>query len=256
MIKKTLQIIKENPVIIVLYAVFVGLNIFMSQFMDGIDRMALNPQWIEVAVSKMLGMWIIIMIVFILFMGGYGNMLATAIKTGKCTLKDFLRGLNYFLGRMLWAFVLVFLLAMLFFLIVIVAAFPILMASSVGGIRNLGLLAALLTAGAGVFAVFIYPAIMLWYPAIFIDDTGVIEGLKRGVTASRKCYLKLAVTTFVSILPSTLYTTITSIISGASYGRVEMGVTAGYMVSIAVSVVISFFIFVYLFVIYDRKRGI
>lgn len=255
MIKRTLHLIRKNPIIIVPYAIFIGINLFLSQFIVRFEEMALKPEKIATAVNKTMGIWIFIMIISVLFTSGYGSMLGAAVKDKKCGFKDFFIGLNYFLGRMILYFVLFSFMTVSFLLVIAIAVFPILMAGSIGGIKNISMVSALITVGTGVLAGFIYPSVMLWYPAIFIDDTGVTDGLKRGFTASRKCYWNLVVITLISILPSIIYTIAAAVMNDNVFVNSSSGLTIGYIIDIVTSSIVSFFIFVYIFVIYDTMES-
>lgn len=250
MIKKTLHIIRKNPIIIAVYAIFIVLNICISEFTARFGSINSTSQSIGTYANKMFGLWILIIVISVLFLSGYGNIVAAAVKKEKCSWKDFFSGMNYFLGRMLISFILLVFMAALLFLIIMITAFPLILAGYAGALKNIEVVSALFTLGAEALAVFVYPCLMLWYPAIFIDDTGVIEGLKRGFAASRRCYWTLVGATFFSILPSTVYSTAVSIFNG------NTGITPGYIISTAVSVVISLFVFIFAFVVYHIKRGI
>lgn len=250
MVKRTLHLIRKNPIMIVPYAIFIGVNLGLAQFIARLEEMALKPEQMATAANKAMGIWILIMVVSVLFTSGYGSMIGAAVKHGKCRFKDFFLGIDCFLGRMMFYFVLFSFMAASFLLLIAVAVFPILLAGSVGGIKNVGLVSAFLTVGTGLLGSLIYPSVMLWFPAIFIEDTGVTEGLKKGFVASRKCYWNLVVTTFVSILPSVIYTIASMVMNGSAVANSSSGLTIGYIIDIAASVIVSFFIFIYIFVVY------
>lgn len=254
MIKKTFRILKSNPWLIIMYSAFILMNEVISHAMARYDNFDINTSIysVETAASRVLGILIITIVMSILFISGFGNMISIAVKKGRCTFMDFLRGLNSFLGRILLSCVILFFLLSLFVIIISITALPIIMAQSVGALKNGNIVFEVFIIAVCILAILIYPCIMLWYPAIFLEDTDVLDGLRKSLALSKKCYWILVGAAFVSALPSMAYSIFLSISTGIPGGQNISAVTPAYLSSIIIGAVLSLFISVLVFVIYEE----
>lgn len=244
MLKKTFSLLKKNPKLILYYVIFIVINTLLALGVSGI----INPEKIdEGALNQVAGMWIIIAVISIIFMAGFGCMLASAVKNGKCTNKDFAYGLKNEIGKMILSFLLILIFLLGFAIILIMITVPFTMAASVGVSDEFVYSLVMITA-IGLMTLFLYPLFMLWYPAMFIDDVKVMEGLRRGARTSKKCYWTLVLAVFITVIPSLTYSLITAFTSTAQV------LSAGYWVFMLVNIIFSFILLVFTFVIYKEKN--
>lgn len=244
MLKKTFSILKKNPKLILYYIVFMVVDIILSA---GINQIIAPANTEQGGLNQMAGLWIIVCVLSIVFMAGYGRMLASAVKNGKCANKDFSYGLQNDIGRMILSFLLILVVAFGFVMVLAIITIPFTLEASVGG--SFGLLYSLaIIIAISCMALFVYPLLMLWYPAMFIDDVKVMEGLRRGAKASKKCYWTLVIAVFLTAMPSLIYSLI------IAFTNTDQVPSAGYWIFVLMNVILSFLLLVFTFVAYEGKK--
>lgn len=259
MLKKAIDIFKKNPLITIVYFAYVVVTIIITMFMAeslGVNINSAESSQVFSLMGKLLGWWIILAVFSIIFTSGFGSMLASAVNDEKPTMKTLFKGIDKFIGRMLLAGLLsiVFVLGLITLLTLI--AIPLFMSLSKSGS------AANIISGTIVYAVvilavfiFIYPFFMLWYPSIFVDDLGVIEGLRKGAKTSIKCYWTLVLTLIISAIPSIIYSIATEFLSNNDNSVLSQLSSPWYWIYTIVTIFISITVLIFVCMLYKEKKG-
>jgi len=218
-LKRAIKLLKEKPVLILFYTVYLVVMLMimfllyphdMRQFMEVEDTFELI-QLFKMLMNMFIA--VILMIVLgILFMAGFGGMVAEACVTGKTYPSSFGKGIQRYGVRTLLAYLLliVFSVVVSLFISLITIPFVILNALSIVNTvgvdsSSLSLISMIPSLISMVIIIFIAPFILLWFPAIYIDNIGVMEGLKRGAKSGVKNYWKLMLAVFVVYIPMGIY---------------------------------------------------
>lgn len=258
MFKKTIDILKKNPLITMIYFGYVVMTIIFTTFMAASLGTSINPeetsQFISV-MGKLTGWSIILAVISIIFAGGFGYVLSTAINDNKPTMKTFFEGINKFIGRMLLAGLLFIVFILAFIILLTLIAIPIFVFLSKGASEaNIisGTIVYMLIISA-VF-IFVYPFFMLWYPSIFVDDLGVIEGLKKGIKTSKKCYWTLVLTLIVSTIPTAIYSFTSGNFNSNQNSTISQLSSPWYWIYTIISIAISITVFTFVCVLYKERK--
>lgn len=255
MLKKTFSLLSKNPTLIIYYILFVFVSASISTGVMVVGFTNVNSNNLQAMASKTLAYWMIFIVISIIFMSGYGNLLAKIVNNDKGSYKDFFKGINKFIARMVGAFLLVFLLAMGLMIIISLISIPIgLILASQGAISE-GMASIIMVLVIGGIILFIYPLFMLWFPAIFIDDKGVIESLRHGAAVGKKNYWTLILTTIIQSVPSVIFAIYDFMVNSANEAAPLNLSSPEYWANIIISTVVSYVIVVFSFVIYKNKSG-
>lgn len=225
MLKKSLETLKKNPVIIITYLV-VTVVLFLLAFLflpevnkitdisNEISKNQANPSAIDpkqiadmlMAVLKLFLFGIIACVVGVFYMAGFGSMIAEAVSEGKTTLKGFFIGIKRNIKKTILSFLLLLAFSIGFGIIISLISIPFSLFSALKNnydtqaIYNSQRIMQALTS---IIMIFAYPFVELWLPAIFMDGRdGVIASLKKGIKAGVKNYKLLVVVTAIMFLPS------------------------------------------------------
>lgn len=209
MIKKSIQLLKNNPVLILLYAGYTLFTLFIVLFLypTNINQFS-NPYSFDfreyiMAMTRMMLAILIMGAGGLVFMTGYVGMLVEAMFTGKTSSASFFPSIKKYFVRILLAALLLVAMAIGFSIVVALITIPFTMMAIMNG--NLG--ASLITLGImAVIVIAAVPFIIMWYPAIIIDNAGVTQGLKLGLKSGVKNYGKLLLGLFVIYIPIFAYT--------------------------------------------------
>jgi hypothetical protein len=98
------------------------------------------------------------------------------------------------------------------------------------------------TLSAILISVLISPFFILWYPAMVLDNLGILQSIKKATTTGKKVYLRLALCVLISLLPFFFYIGLVSLTGSES--------VIGYYLSVVIVFIISLFSMVYLFDVY------
>ena len=258
MLKKSFQVLKNNPIIILFYGVYFVIMFLILFTLYPHDLSQFSTTNLEqfnfteyiIMMIKMLTAAGLISVLGIVFFSGFGYMISEAVRTGKTSKNSLLQGIKKFILRTLVAALLLFTMTMGVSIIMSIITIPITMWQVfTGGYSSVQYLSILITAITAVITIFLIPFILLWFPSIFMDDTKVIQALKSGAKAGVKNYWKLVLTLLVIYLP-------TGLIMGFNYGSIVNGsiFTPCFLVMYLIDAIISIFIIVLLFVIYEEYR--
>jgi hypothetical protein len=255
MLKKSLNILKSNPVIILFYTAFlvVTLLILFALYPKNFSQFT-NPDVTTfdfAAYLSMMGkMFICALLMYVLgllFYSGFGNMMTEAVMDGKTSANSFLPGIRNYFGRILLASLLLIAFSIGFSIVISIVTVPIMLLSARNeSVNSLSLIISIISS---LVVVLVSPFFLLWCPSIFIDDTGMIQGLVKGAKAGVKNYWKLLLILLILYIP-----VVANIIF--SFKSIENGniFTPGYLIIGLLTVIISFVSFPIFFLIYKENK--
>jgi len=259
MFKKSINLLKKNPVIILLYAaymVIMFLIIFilfpkdLSQF-NNPDPATFNFVAYGIIMMKMLLASFIMFLLGLLFLAGYGNMISEAVIQGETSIASFLPGLQKFFVRILLAMLLLAAFAIGFSIVLslIIILFTVFLA--INGSTSIYIASIISTSISLILVVFSSPFIMLWYPSIFIDNLGVIQGLKSGAKVGVKNYWKLILVMVILGIPiaANTFLNFNSMADGVIF-------TPSYIIILIIVSIISIVILPATFILYKENSNI
>lgn len=281
MFKKTIRVLRANPIIFIAGALFILLMAALSIPMVSESRELaklstnmfgssgnFNIDDTEAMVDSYMGMMTYSMDVMIStgkiylyalllgllgigFMAGYGNMLASTMNEGKPGWKIFLHGFKKLYGKVFLSSLLLMGLIIAFSIALSAVTTPMILARTIRGSVSME---SILESQKAIqiityiLVAFAYPLILLWLPSIFVNRRdGVVNCFKYGIRASKKMYLKLLPLTVIMLLPSFLIT----VLSDNIYAMIE---TNYYYLIYPFQAVIVPIAITYLFVMYQDFR--
>lgn len=271
MLKKSFGTLKNNPVLILLFlAAVVVYAVPMLLFLPEVRNImeisrgiAENPanassmdlsQMTSMLMSTLkLYLYLLLLAVLgIVFLSGYGNMLAAAVNEGKASWKIFLFGIRKFLGKVILSALLLLAITFGFSLILSTFTIPYTMAgifANKGNPGNMMESQLVITTITMVLSVFLYPMIELWLPAVFLEkEEGVVSCFRKGIRASLRKYLPLLTITAVMILPLLIL----YIVSGDIYSIMD---SPFYIISFVYQAVIAPILLTFLFHTYRNQKN-
>jgi hypothetical protein len=253
MIGKALKLLKENPVIILAYIVYMALcSAILFTLMPGkYDQTDIVEMLL--ATARILAMSFIAGAVGLVFISGFGHMLAEAVTAGRTSIKSFLPGIKVFFVRLLLAVLLLIAIYIGFSIVLSIAYVPLMLILSLNNPGNMatpgspGII--VLTSGLYLAVLASIPFIILWLPAIFIDNIKVIAAFKKGIKSGTKNYGILFLWTLILYLPTFIYMVgnMSSIASGITF-------SIGYAANLILTAVISLIYLPAVFILYNEKR--
>lgn len=262
MIKKSLTILKNNPVLILLYTAFLVVSLVIILLLYPKDMgMYLNMDSFNlysylVMMVKMLYAIFLLYVLGFVFIVGYGSMLAEAVITGKTYVASFFSGLKKFFVRMLLAVLLYLAMAIGFSTICSTVSIPFIMISAMKTASTVAYdptasmnLSISITIVMLLLMIFLLPFALLWFPAIFTENTGVFQGLKSGARAGVKNYWKLLLILIVIYIPMVIYMYI-------NFHKIMGGVvlTPGLLFVYLIEAIVMVVVFPILYLIYLKYR--
>ena len=263
MIKKAFAVIKNNPVLVVMYLVYmvimvVGMYIVLP---NGVVQ-SNKPQIMMAQIGKLYLFLGVIGLIGMLFISGAGAMLSEAVINGKTSISSFLPGVKKFFGRIFRAALLLLGIVMGATIVLSIAVtIPIALFSasanqaSAAGVTITSTIIVIGILFLSIFAVM--PFLMLWLPALFIDDLKVAKALGVGAKAAKKNYGKLILIMLATFIPTAGYYVYLLIGSNLTEAYKSMGNIQGspaYYVEMLVSTVLAIFILPMIFIIYNEYR--
>lgn len=280
MLEKTIRVLRDNPIIFIAGALFILLmaalsipmvsesrelaelntNMFGSSgslninnteaMLDSYMDMAAYSMDIMISTGKIYLYSLLLGLLAIGFMAGYGNMLAATMNEGKPGWKIFLHGFKKFYGKVFLSSLLLLGLIIAFSIVLSAVTTPVILARTIRGSISMGSIfesQKMIQIITYILVTFTYPLILLWLPSILINRRdGVINCFKYGVRAGRSKYLKLLPLTVIMLLPSFLLT----VLSDNIYAMIE---TNYYFLMYPFQAVIVPIAITYLFVMYQES---
>lgn len=257
MIKKTLQLIKNNPVIILFYAVYLVISILLLLFLYpksfGVDTYMRDGIFdYSLYMVTMRNMLIALLLMFILslfFISGYFNMIREAVFSGKTKIIFFIDGIKKYIGRVLLSVLLTIAIVILGTILLGILSIPFTILASTTGSVSLFAITLIIMLVTLILVLIPAPFFVLWLPAMFLEDTGVIRSLRLGAKAGAKNYPKLFLATLLLISPQTIYSIL-------NYNLIAKGslYSFGYFIMLGVMAVISLIYNISVFMLYHEYR--
>ena len=201
MLEKTIDLLKNNPAIILLYtllsAIFLGIRYLQH-------IMSLND-----FVSTLL-----IYILLVLLIAGLGNMIKEALQNGKTSPKTFIPGIMKYSIRVFLSFLLLYLFHFLLAIAQHIILSPFSLLNYVWDPIFTNIAGDIIIYCSNIIAI---PFVALLPTSIIIDDTSVIHGLKNSFNAGTNNYLKLLFVAIVYYIPTIIFDTIVKLFHFTGY---------------------------------------
>lgn len=252
MVKKSFHVVKNNPILILFYAAYLIVSILvmyliypdnLSQFPSNVNVATIDLVAYKNAMIRLLLASFLLYIMGVLFISGFGNMIKEAILQEKTSVSFFLPGIRkYFVRNLLSSLLMA---AFIMGYAIILSILTIIIALSLG--QTASLFIPIFTILLVLIAI---PFVILWSPAIFIDDIGVIRGLSKGAKAGANNYWRL----FLLIIVMNLPTVGNIIINYNSTPSVEI-FNPSMIITYILSAAITIFVIPYLFMVYRDNNS-
>jgi len=255
MIKKSIKLLKENPVLILFYLIYMAIAftilflLYPHHINQRISTSNLDLVAYAITMIKMLIALGLIAALGIVFISGFGNMLREAVINGTTSKSSFFPGVKRFFVRSLLAAFLYFGFAIVLGIVMSIITIPITITQVLNGHESIEFMSIIITVITMTITTFSLPFLMLWIPSIFVDDTGIFQALKNGVRMGVKNYWKLVLALVIIYLPS-------GILMLFNYPVVMNGeiFAPAMLVMYLLSAIISIVFILFLFVLYWEKR--
>ncbi len=202
-----------------------------------------------VTMRNMLIALLLMFIFSLFFISGYSNMIREAVFSGKTKLLFFLNGIKHFFGRVLLSVLLMAAILMVGSVLLGLLSIPLTILVTANGFGSLYAMTLIIMLVTLILVMIPMPFLVLWLPALFLEDTGVIRSLRLGAKAGTKNYWKLFLVTLLIILPPAVYSILNyNVIMKGSLYSVE------YCIMLGAMVILSLIYNIYTFVLYHEYR--
>lgn len=188
----------------------------------------------------------LMLIIATLFMAGIGCALKKITTEGASKPCDLIEGINRYFFRVFKVNLLIFVLSLIGISLIIK---PNLI---------MGLILPSATIRTNVLiGLIVAPFLVSWYPAMFIDDLGAIESIKKALSIGVKAYLKLVFAVFIPLAPSFIYAGYYAFPRSTDiYASTASVFSVGYYVFFGASAILSLFALFYIFKIYYKTQHV
>lgn len=255
MLKKTINLIKSNPIIILCYIVYLVISILIiillypKSFGLGSSVKAFNFASYIVTMRNMMIALLLMFGISLFFISGFCNMIREAVFSGKTKLSSFIDGIKNYIGRVCLCVLLTAALILIGSVLVGILSIPITIIVTMNGNGTVIFVTMIIMLVTLALVVIPSPFLVLWMPALFLENAGVIQSLRLGAKAGAKNYWRLLVVTVLLILPQAAYSIFNYnvIMSGSIY-------SFGYFILLGVMTVVSFLYNIYIYVLYHEYR--
>jgi len=252
MLKKTFHTLRSNPVLLLTY--------FLYTVLGTILVLALMPMKMNqtdiIVMLKNLGITLLVTMLIsaigLVFISGFGHMLAEAVTTGTTKIGSFMPGLRIAFVRVLLSILLFTAMILGLSIVLGIATMPLMMllilrdpqhASTAGSMYSIAI-----TSFYMVVIMFCVPFVAMWLPAIFIDKMGVIKGFTEGLKMGVKNYGIILLWGAIAYLP--VFANMILSFPAASTG---VFLTPSYVVLLAISMVFMIVYLAALFTLYNER---
>ncbi len=209
---------------------------FDASFFDGLLSMPM-------IISVVIGCLLFLLLAILVYPATYG-IINKKYETGNATLSDFTQCMSKYIGRYvlygLLSLAIGIGLGIALVILIVLASVIMALVSNVFGIILMVLFYLVFIVGCIALAVYMY----LWFPAVCIEDSGIIEGLKNS--------FKTVKGSFWPILGITLLVSIGGSIVGSILGIFPF---VGVVISSVTTTLAEFILIVYYFEVYRAKTG-
>ncbi len=257
MLKKTLQIIKNNPAIYLIYGASMVINVVIlillyPNNMNTITDVS-EPEFALVSYLMILGKLflasLLIFIISLFFTSGIGNAVREATFSGRTSFSAFFPGIKIYFVRVLLAMLLITAMVFAASMLLGILTIPITMMTVMNGTTSPVALMLIISIVSVLLILIPMPFLLLWIPAMFLENTGVIHSLNLGAKAGTKNYIRLFVGILLLFIPEIIY--FAFYYDEAASGHIF---TVGYFLLMAVMMILSLVFYVYLFEVYHEYR--
>lgn len=257
MLRKTLQIIKNNPAIYLIYGASVILNLVILLLLYPTNMNAISevsePEFALVTyltiLGKMLLASLLIFIISLFFTSGIGNAVREATFSGRTSFSAFFSGIKLYFVRVLLAMLLITAMVFAVSILLGILTIPITMMATMNGSVSPVAIMLIISIVSVILVLIPLPFLLLWIPAMFLENTGVIASLKLGARAGAKNYFRLFLGMFLLFIPEIIYFAINY--NEAASGQIF---TVWYFLLMIVMTILSLIFYVYLFGVYHNYR--
>ena len=189
MLKKTYDLLKNNPVIILFYALvssnFLGIG-YLHYFMN-----------LNYYVSEFL-----IIVILLLLCTGLGNMIKESLQNARTVPKSFISGIKKYSIHVFLSFLLLYVFYFLFRVIQVIILIPFIFLDFIWNPIVSDIAAIIIV---NISTILIIPFVVLLPTSIIIDDTDVIQGLINSLKAGAENYLRLLFVAIVFYTPTVIF---------------------------------------------------
>lgn len=253
MISRAIDILKKNTVIIWFYLLSVAVTlVFMYFYMHMDYSNYTHPDQLFAALGQLMIAYLILGVFYLFFVSGYSKMLAEAVSEGTTSAGSFVQGIKSFTLRVFLLSLLTFIFAICYIIALGIIMIPIILLSSAFGIGGLGTASDILSVFTSLFtcaiSALVIPFIILWVPAVFIDNTGVIEGLRKGAKTAMKKYWFLVGLTLILSIPSLIDSVVVNILKDSLFS------SPLYWIMTIIILIIGPIISVIMFMVYNDNK--
>ncbi|KYH30996.1 hypothetical protein CLTEP_24530 [Clostridium tepidiprofundi DSM 19306] len=243
MLKKSFEILKKNPILILFSLIFELSNISLNS--DLVKKYHLFFSYSALII-------IIFFVLSLMCTAGFNAMVGEAVISGKTKVSTFLSGIKNFSLRLFLAALLFGLFVFGYSIIILILSFIIDISSS--NIPSIGTLIILIIVL--LSTLFLAPLFILWVPAMISDDIGVTESLRSGAGVAKESYWILFLSIIVFIIPDFIYGFIVLknlSFNIQSFNMISQMHTSGFWILKFIDVFWNLIFNIFLYVLYKSK---
>ncbi len=257
MLKKTLQLIKTNPLIVICYTIYLVFSILLIYFLYpksfGVGTYTQGGVFdYSLYMVTMRNMLIAVALIFILslfFISGYGGMTREAVLSGKTKLFYFLDGIKNYFGRVLLSALLTGAVVIVGSILLGLLSIPFTIMAVANGTNSIYIMTMVIMLVTLILVLIPTPFVALWLPAMFLEDTSIMRSLKFGAKAGAKNYFRLLIVSIILILPQVIYSIL-------NYSHILRGTlfSVEYFILLGIMALTSMIYNIYLFIVYHEYK--
>ncbi|UNC93096.1 hypothetical protein [Candidatus Contubernalis alkaliaceticus] len=178
-----------------------------------------------------------------LFMAGIGSLLKKITNKGTAGPGDFIEGISNYFSKVLKINLLIFVLSLFGF------------SAIVKPNMIMGFMLPMFTFNFhSAVILLLSPFFILWYPAMFLDDFGVIESIKKAISIGTKAYLKLVLAVFIPLIPLFIHAGYHDFLRSLNTYPTINVFSAGYYMIFSVVFILSLYALLYIFKVYHLSE--
>jgi hypothetical protein len=199
--------------------------------------------------GKILLAGFLMFVIGLFYLSGYGNVIRVAVVTGKASASSFLAGIKHFFVRVLLCVLLIVAIVIVGSVLLGLISIPFTILVVMSGNSSPMVFMIIVMVVTFLIVLIPTPFVILWLPALFLEDTKVIQSLKLGAKVGKKNYWRLMFATALLCFPQFIYMILNYDI--ASTGTI---LSPGYFIILVVMAILSMIYYVYLFVLFHEDR--
>jgi hypothetical protein len=226
MLSSVITPVIRNPVYVVISLIFVVVNEIVTYNLFS-----------RASYSSPLPGLVISTIISSVFLSGNGNVLKQISIGSSCGLFDFVDGVRSYFLRILGFNLLIVLIVLFLGPLGVITFKPLILMGGVPSSISFALLSSLCS-----------PFFVLWYPAMVVENIGILNSINRATAKGKKLYIKLVLCIIISLLPFIIYFGYLSLTGS----QIVIGyyLTIEYYLTYGTAFILSLFSVLYLFKVY------